>query len=113
MEDNFDPEIHGIENDEIARIRAENDIRDYERLRELMEAEDTFEALKKLESHGWEKVLDALGNRPRLILEEMLRIFLQAELYEKCATCRDWLKKVECTIRGVEKLLQEIENSKS
>lgn len=108
MDENFDPEIHGIEYNEIAQIRAEADIRDYENARNIMEAQDIFNDLVVLEKNGWSYLIDAMGEKPLQLLDQMMKLFVSIEDYERCAKCKDWKMKLERHNRGVQSLLREI-----
>lgn len=92
--DDFDPEDHGIENDEIAKIYAEADMKD-EKLRWIEKrAEEHYEDFKNLSVSGAiQRINDLISSdsissdSARIFLDNLIKVFSEKEEYEKCSIC--------------------------
>ncbi len=94
-DDDFNPEDHGIENDEVARLYAMADMKEEHKqwVREQAEIfysdfEDleipvAISAIKKLVNMGEVKLKEV-----NLMLENMISVFEEEEEYERCGVCK-------------------------
>lgn len=89
----FDPEAEGIEYDFEAQINAEADIAQYEKELLYLNAVSDFKYLN--ESHFNRKhVYFCLGDETLMHFDEMIKIFIEYEEYEKCSLLNTWKTEI-------------------
>lgn len=93
-EDNFNPEDHGIEMDEIAKIYAMADMKEEQKKWAIKKALELYEDFKHLNADESIKAVYSLIKTGALTLNQvnemfdnMISIFEETEEYEKCHKC--------------------------
>ena len=93
-EDNFNPEDHGIEMDEIAKIYAMADMKEEQKKWAIKKALELYEDFKHLNADESIKAVYSLIKTGALTLNQvnemfdnMISIFEDTEEYEKCHKC--------------------------
>jgi hypothetical protein len=93
-EDNFNPEDHGIEMDEIAKIYAMNDMKEEQKRWAIKRALELYEDFSHLDAVEATKAVYALIRSGALSFEQvnemfdnMISVFEETEEYEKCHKC--------------------------
>jgi hypothetical protein len=93
-EDNFNPEDHGIEMDEIAKIHAMNDMKEEQKRWAIKKALELYEDFSHLDAIDATKAVYALIKSGALTFEQvngmfdnMISVFEETEEYEKCHKC--------------------------
>lgn len=101
MEEDFNPEDHGIESDEIAKIYAMQDMEEENKkwLREQadefyddfddLDVDESIKEIKHLIKSG-EIALESVN----LLLDNMIIVFEEDEEYEKCHVCNQIKKGI-------------------
>lgn len=106
FEDNFNPEDHSIENNEIAKIHAISDMKEEQKkiaIQKALELYDDFGHLKETEAvHSVcalirTKVLTI--KQVNEMFDNMIKIFEETEEYEKCDKCLRIKTKVNLIIK--------------
>jgi len=95
MEDDFNPEDHGIELDEVARMYAERDMEDEKREWAREQANRFYRDFERLDTDQAITAVYALVKSGELklpevisMLDNMIAVFEEDEEYEKCHTCK-------------------------
>jgi hypothetical protein len=93
-DDNFNPEEHGIEMDEIAKIYALSDIKESQREWAKAQAEKFYCDFEDLNIHAAASLIILMIKNKELelsnvnlMLDNMITIFQENEEYEKCHKC--------------------------
>lgn len=93
-EDNFNPEDHGIEMDEIAKIYAMADMKEEQKKWAIKKALELYEDFSHLDAVESTKAVYTLIKTGALTLtqvnemfDNMINIFEETEEYEKCHKC--------------------------
>ena len=92
--DGFDPEDHGIEEDELAKLHAKKDM-EHERLEHARE--QAYEFYSDFETLDVDAAIDAVYNLVRSkdlsidqvneMIDNMIKVFEQDQAFEKCGVC--------------------------
>lgn len=92
--DGFNPEDHGIEMDEIAKMHAIADMKESQQHWARKQAETFYEDFKTLDvSFSIKTILKMIHSKElelsnvNLMLDNMISIFQETEEYEKCHIC--------------------------
>jgi hypothetical protein len=93
-EDNFNPEDHGIEMDEIAKIYAMNDMKEEQKKWAIKRALELYEDFSQLDAVEAIKAVYALirsgafsAEQVNEMFDNMISVFEETEEYEKCHKC--------------------------
>ena len=94
-EDDFNPEDHGIELDEMAKMYAEQDMEEERREWAREQANRFYSDFEKLDTDQAITAVYALVKSGELelaemtiMLDNMISVFEEGEEYEKCHTCK-------------------------
>jgi hypothetical protein len=101
MEEDFNPEDHGIDSDEIAKIYAMQDMEEENRRWLREQANDFYNDFDDLDVDESIKEIKALVTADEislesviLLLDNMISVFEEDEEYEKCHVCNQIKKGI-------------------